>query len=388
MSTPIGELEYELENLLRDSIKRQLVSDVPLGILLSGGIDSSLVTAIASDVCSEKVKTFTVSFPGDNQYNESSYAKIVSDHFNTDHHELEANSLDFDLIQILARQFDEPMCDSSMLPTYLLSNLIKEHCTVALGGDGGDELFGGYTTYQWIYKQNILNKKLNNITGRALSYFITRFVTQGIRGREYLLAFGNDLPLSLAHNNILFDFISRKKLLVDFDIHKKSELIKLDLIDKGRGIPSIQQALDFKTYLVDDILVKVDRASMLNSLEVRAPLLDYRIIEFAFSMIPNQLKATTKERKILLKNIARKYLPANLPLNRKQGFSLPLNRWFDGKKLNEIERIIIESTSDLFNEYEVKKLINNQKKRYINNTERIYSLLLFSFWRQHYQIAI
>jgi asparagine synthase (glutamine-hydrolysing) len=391
-------LTDELEHLLMDSVRLRLAADVPVGILLSGGIDSSLVTALAARVSPRPVRTFTISFPGHGAYDESAHARLVARHFGTDHTELPAeatgsgSSSTVELLPELARQYDEPLADSSMVPTYLVSRLIREHATVALGGDGGDELFGGYLHYNWIQRQERLRRVvpgwLRAWTGAAAA----RRLPVGVRGRNTLIGFAGGSPQSIAHTNLYFDAHSRLELLspalraARLDL-RSPESYKQDLCSDGETPLRQATAVDFMTYLVDDILVKVDRASMLASLEVRAPWLDHRIIEFAFGRVPDTLRATENERKILPRHLARRWLPAGLDVTRKQGFSLPLRSWFKGEWGRYLESVLVGADPGLFDRGMIQRLITAQRRGY-SNTQRLFALALFELWRRQYRVTV
>jgi asparagine synthase (glutamine-hydrolysing) len=381
----------ELEVLLRDAVKRQLVADVPVGVLLSGGVDSSLVTALAAQTSSMPVRTFTITFPGHGPYNEAPYARIVADHFGTQHTELVAESASVELLPKLARQYDEPMCDSSMVPTYLVSNLIRQHCKVAVGGDGGDELFGGYFNHQWLLYQERLRCFLPPLIRKVIKSCALHLPI-GFRGRNGMLAIGGELRDAMATSGLFFDNRTRQRLLNP--LHEKRGLVinpetyKAGLCEPERGVPGLGMAADFRMYLPDDILVKVDRASMLNSLELRAPLLDYRVIEFAFGRVPNHFRVTTKERKILLRKLASRLLPQRLDLSRpKRGFSLPLRDWFKGDWGGYIEEVLSEADKHIFDLKMIHALIKGQKHGY-NNTERLFALTMFELWRKEYKVSL
>lgn len=385
-------LANELEILLEDSVRRQLIADVPLGILLSGGIDSSIVTAIASRVASKPVNTFTISFPKYKDYDESPYARVVADHFGTNHTELEAEPATVDLLSDLAKQFDEPLADSSMLPTYLISRLIRRDATVALGGDGGDELFGGYLHYDWIQRQESARRFLPSPVRRAVASIGKQYVPLGVRGRTYIIGLAGGIMNSVAHVNVFFDDHVRRRLLspVAEEIKNLSPLpdaYRADLPVPGQSALQKAMAMDFSTYLVDDILVKVDRASMLASLEVRAPFLDYRIIEFAFRKVPDHLRVRGKQRKILLRRLARRLLPAALDIGRKQGFAIPISDWLKGSWGAYFEGVLKGLPPEMFNKRFVSDLIKSQQQGYAN-TQRLFALLIFELWRRHYGISV
>lgn len=397
-SAATEELTDELEHLLLDSVRLRLAADVPVGILLSGGIDSSLVTALAARVSSRPVRTFTISFPGHGAYDESSHARLVARHFGTDHTELAAEatgrgaSSTVELLPELARQYDEPMADSSMVPTYLVSRLIRQHATVALGGDGGDELFGGYRHYDWIQRQERLRRVLPGWLRAWTGAAAARLLPVGVRGRNALIGFAGGLPQSIAHTNLYFDAHSRLELLSPALRNarrdaRSPEAYKQDLCAHGETPLRQATAVDFMTYLVDDILVKVDRASMLASLEVRAPWLDHRIIEFAFGRVPDSLRAAGNERKILPRLLARRWLPAELDLTRKQGLSLPLKSWFKGDWGRYLESVLAGADPELFDRGMIQRLIAAQRRGY-SNTQRLFALALFELWRRQYRVTV
>jgi len=383
----INEIELidELESLLEDAVNRQLVADVPVGILLSGGVDSSLVTAMAVRR-STNVRTFSIGFPGHGKLDETPHARLIARHFGTDHVELVAEPTTAELLPILARQFDEPMVDSSMLPTWLVSHLVRKHCTVALGGDGGDELFGGYSHYSrllWMQRRFAFAPEwLRSTIAQSAEYLLP----VGLKGRNYLQGLKanvkNELPLLASY----FDATTRRSLLNN---NGKGSQAVAESIFASR-IPDqsdlIQRAtrMDFENYLCDDILVKVDRASMLNSLEVRAPFLDHRIIEFAFGKVPSHLKATEQNKKILLKKLAERVLPLEFDKKRKQGFSIPLADWLKRGPFRDLFWDTLSSSDTIFNAKTVQKLLNGQDAGF-SNAERLFALVQFELWRKSYR---
>jgi asparagine synthase (glutamine-hydrolysing) len=386
------ELEAELERLLLDSVRLRLIADVPVGILLSGGIDSSLVTAMAARVSSKPVKTFNISFPGHRGFDEAPHARLVASHFETDHTELAAEPATVDLLPTLARQYDEPIGDSSMLPTYLVSRLIRQHATVALGGDGGDELFGGYFHYDWLERHERLRRALPEPFRRAVGA-AAAFVPVGVRGRNYLIGLSRDVRWTIAHINVFFDRRSRL------------ELVARPLRSRFRPVASVPEdwrvalcrpslsplwqatAVDFQTFMVDDILVKVDRASMLTSLEVRAPFLDPRIIEFAFGRVPDSLRAANGQRKILPRRLAARVLPRQLDLSRKQGFGVPLAAWFRGDFGAFVEDVLGEADGSVFDRRGLRRLIRSQRRGFVNS-HRLFALTMFELWRREYRVTV
>ena len=386
------QLAEELEQLLEDSVRKQLVADVPVGVLLSGGLDSSLVTAMAARVSSSPIKTFTVSFPGHGSFDESPFARQVASHFGTEHIELVGETGSVDLLPMLAKQFDEPLADSSMVPTYLVSKLIREHATVALGGDGGDELFGGYFQHSWIQQLEQRRRFIPQFVLNMLRTPVQNLIPTGVRGRNYLLAQLQEIPDGIAQFNLYFDNRERDDLLAPLRAATAASLMTPEQFKAALSQPYASTllkstAVDFMTYLVDDILVKVDRSSMLASLEVRAPWLDYRLVEFAFGRVPDRLRATARERKVLPRMLGQKLLPPKMDLRRKQGFSMPLDAWFKGDWGQVVTDVLHEADSRLFSQKAIQDLLDGQRKGR-NNTARLFSLTMFELWRRHYRIEI
>ena len=377
----------ELQTLLQDSVRRQLVADVPIGVLLSGGVDSSLITALAAHTL-PKLMTFTVSFPGFGAYDESAHARLIADHFETQHIELDANDVSPDLLPLLARQFDEPISDSSMIPTYLVSQVVRKHCTVVLGGDGGDELFGGYGHYsRLLWRQEKLGF-LPSLIRLPTSKAAQTFLPIGFRGRNWLLTLAVDLRHGLPFPGTHFDPRSRRRLISrDRGQEPVAETVFAERVSNAPDLLQRATRTDFENYLAEDILVKVDRASMLNSLEVRAPFLDYRLVEFAFKCIPANLKATSASRKVLLKRLAARLLPPGFDYDRKQGFSIPLDKWLAKPQWKELfHDVLLGTGSGLFSKEFVQSLFNSAQGNRMQS-ERLFSLALFELWRQTYEVS-
>lgn len=375
----------DLDGLLEQAVRRQLVADVPVGVLLSGGVDSSLVTAMAARA-TRLVKTFNIRFPGHGKLDETEHARLIARHFGTEHVELEAEATSAALLPLLARQFDEPIIDSSMIPTFLVSRLVRQHCTVALGGDGGDELFGGYKHYPRLLRlaQNVnwapplLRRHLALVAGRCLP--------TGFKGRNWLQAAGVDFSSAIPHIATYFDAAGRMDLLGPDWL--RLEAASLAQAGQWANGDLLQRAtrMDFFNYLAEDILVKVDRASMLNSLEIRAPFLDRDVIEFAFRRIPSRLKATSSDRKVLLKRLSQKVLPPKFDRQRKQGFSIPLADWLRAGEFRDMFRSVLLDKACMFDRKAIEKLLLGQD-RGLDNGERLFGLVLFELWRHEYQIT-
>jgi asparagine synthase (glutamine-hydrolysing) len=294
------------------------------------------------------------------------------------------------LLPELARQYDEPMADSSMIPTFLVSQLIRKEATVALGGDGGDELFGGYPHYNWLLKQTRIRRFLPWPLSRVMYGAAKTLLPVGLRGRNFVLGLTAPQPLRLVHSNGYFGESTRRALLAGVGAIGKNghsaEGFKLSLVEPGIGPVDQATRLDFRTYLTDDILVKVDRASMLTSLEVRAPFLDRRILDFSFGRVPARLKANLEQRKILLRKLARRVLPASFDVERKQGFSIPLAKWFSGE-WGEAMTSVLRAPDAVFDRGAVESLIDGMK-RGRSNSERLFALTLFELWRREYGVSV
>jgi len=380
-----SELLDQLEGLLETAVSQQMVADVPVGVLLSGGVDSSLITAMAVRT-SAKVKTFTVGFPGHGAMDETQHARLIADYFGTEHIELQAQEVTTEVLYKLARQYDEPLVDSSMIPTYLVSQLVRQHCTVALGGDGGDELFGGYGHYsRLLWMQNHFDKAPLSFR-KAIAYGSQKLLPQGFKGRNWLKGLGTDFHNGLPLIATYFDSELRDRLLPELKLlGVRAEQVFSERISKSHNLLERATRTDFRNYLAEDILVKVDRASMLSSLEVRAPFLDTALIEFAFGSVPAQLKATTQDKKILLKRLTSRVLPKEFDRQRKQGFSIPLSTWLKSGPFRDLFHSVLLSPNCIFDKTVVRELLKGQDHGR-NNSERLFSMVLFELWRDEYKI--
>lgn len=380
------ELIEDLEALLRDAVRLRMISDVPLGAFLSGGLDSSLVVAIMSKISKDPVRTFTIGFE-ESRHNEVPFARIVADHFRTDHHEIIVKPDAFAILPELVRQFDEPFADSSMIPTYYVSKATREYVTVALSGDGGDELFGGYSQYQGTLVNHYMSQFIPLVFRKQIAK-IAELLPQKIGARRHLSRVKYDPYDAFLDrcSSMYFNSLYRRSLLnsdvIDFlgDSFMMPETIRRrHLIQATYDFINCLSHGDFKTYLPDDILVKVDRASMLVSLEVRAPFLDYRMVDFSFKNIPGNLKLKGVTLKYLLKKLAKRILPRELSLNRKWGFSIPAAEWFRRSLFPEIEKILLENRSGLFKKDYIDRLLAEHKSG-TDHSGRIFALVVFLLW--------
>ena len=350
-----------LESLLKRSVGQQMVADVPLGAFLSGGVDSSAIVALMQAQSAQRVKTFTIGFT-EEAYDEARHAKAVAMHLGTDHTELYVSPKDaLDVIPQLPRLYDEPFSDSSQIPTFLVSQLAKQNVTVSLSGDGGDELFGGYNRYFWA--QDIWNKVgwMPKSVRKCLSTALTSFSPQSWESLFNTL--GPVLPHQIKHRN---PGDKLHKLAEILNINNPQELYK-GLVSHWKSPASVVRGaiepatvlsdynnlglcnfiermmyLDTVSYLPDDILVKVDRASMGVSLESRVPMLDHRVVEFAWQ-IPLSMKIRNGQGKWLLRQVLYKYVPRDLIERPKMGFGVPLDAWLRGPLREWCENLLDEN---------------------------------------------
>ena len=359
----------KLRELLTQSVKRRMISDVPLGTFLSGGIDSSLITALAQEISNKPVKTFTIGFK-ENKFNEAIYAKKVADYLKTDHHEFIVSENDvLELINDFFHAYDEPFTDSSGFPTMLVSKLARKYVTVVLSGDGGDELFHGYGAYNWA-------KRLNNPVVKGLrkpiASILSKHSNRSKRASE-LFRYQNKSQIKshiFSQEQYLFSFPELNKLLVNEPISDINEEINAQrILTKVEE----QAIFDLKYYLKDDLLTKVDRASMYYSLEARVPMLDHEVVEFAINLHPS-LKIKNREQKYLLKQLLYDYVPKQYFDRPKWGFAIPLNKWLK----TDLSYLLTEFLSkDIVEKYNLVKFseIEKLKNKFYNGHDYLYNRL-------------
>jgi asparagine synthase (glutamine-hydrolysing) len=380
----------EVEKIFSSAFQYRMVSDVPVGIFLSGGYDSSVVTAILQKNNTQKLKTFTIGFY-EKKYNEAPHAKKIAHHLGTDHNEYYCTIKEAqDIFPVLADYYDEPFGDSSAIPTMLVSRFARKQVTVALSADAGDEVFAGYNRYPQLYKLNsILSRTpqsvrssvagiLPGIPFRHMPFFKER--TQKIAKLAEVLA--------TKKQNDIADTISKHytdkqldKLLPHF-VHTTGLYDEIGKINNQNDFINTILALDYKTYMVDDILVKVDRATMSVGLEGREPLLDHRIIEFV-AQLPSELKYNKGVKKLLLKKIAYKYIPREMLDRPKTGFGLPVYEWFRSDMKEYIFHYINEerlSKHGLIDTARAIKLRDEFLAGKTTNEMQVWLLLMFQAW--------
>jgi asparagine synthase (glutamine-hydrolysing) len=382
--------------LLKKSVERQLISDVPLGAFLSGGIDSSSIVGLMSELLDQPVKTFSIGFE-DQSYNELEYARIVAEHFGTDHYEKIISPDAVNLVNKIIQYLDEPFADVSVFPTYLVSELARKHVKVVLSGDGGDELFAGYDWYtasrfnKYYIKipvafrnggERLIQKLSPSSTKKGLINILKRFVE------------GSSLPPDGRHIRWQY-FITdedRKSLYSNAMNHELENLNSFDLINKYYSVEnalnslSKEQYVDIKMYLPDDILTKVDRMSMANSLEARVPFLDHEFAEF-IGTIPSHLKLHGLTTKYILKKSMLRLLPKQILHRKKQGFSIPMKNWLRDDLRNLMFDVLSKEKikeEGYFNYNYVGKIMQQHLEGKKNNAHQLWALMTFELWYEMY----
>ena len=392
------EAAERLRELLFDSVRMRLVSDVPLGVLLSGGVDSSAVAAMAVRASSEPVKTFSISFD-EPSFDESSYARGVAAFLGTDHHE-ERLSVDLaaNLVGEIGSWMDEPFSDPSLVPTYLLSRFTRKHVTVALGGDGGDELFAGYPMYAGHRWANIYER-----VPRALKRFLiepavrslpvrTSNISFDFKARRFIAGAARD---PVARHHIWFGSFTPEEQAAllsdevrgasDGDIYRQARTLLAEDCDADNTVECMQ-SLDTRLYLAEDILTKVDRASMAVSLEVRAPFLDQRVAEFAASL-PVNYKLRGSRSKYILKRAVGPLLPPFVTKRGKKGFGVPVAEWLKGKLRPLARDMLAEERirrGGLFNPAYISRLQHEHEQGRANHRKLLWTLLMFELWHESF----
>ncbi|WP_210455384.1 asparagine synthase (glutamine-hydrolyzing) [Vibrio crassostreae] len=381
----------ETERLLKSACEYRMVADVPVGVFLSGGYDSSAVTALLQSERTEKLKTFSIGFH-DPRYNEANFAKNVADHLGTDHTEYYCTQQDaLDILPKLPEIWDEPFGDSSAIPTTLVSQLARKDVTVSLSADGGDEVFGGYDKYNSIHKKRQVLSRIpsavlplvkNGLSSKATHFSASKFGMYNAEKRLSRLAtmLGQDEQGLLKIGSQVFTDLELDLLLIKKSNRMETEF---DTEINNNWLDNIL-ALDYKTYQSDGILTKVDRATMSASLEGREPLLDHNIIEFVSRLDPN-FKIRNGTRKYILKEITHKYLPKEMMDRPKKGFGIPIFDWFKKDLSQYILYYLSEERlkdSGIFNVSYIVNLRNQYLSGSDVNINQIWYLLMFEMWRE------
>jgi len=393
--TPHGSLSEEeaAEELilrLRNAVDSHLMSEVPLGAFLSGGVDSSAVVAMMGGLMKEPVNTCSIAF-ADPAFDESDYARLVAERYQTRHFTEQVQQDDFDLIDRLAVLYDEPFADSSAIPTYRVCELARKRVTVALSGDGGDENFAGYRRYRWHMIEERLRSKLPLGLRKPLFgllgsvYPKADWAPKFLRAKTTFESLARDSVEGYFHSVSILDNKLRMQLFTrgfyrDLQGYRAVEVLR-DYADKSptKDALSLIQYLDMKTYLVGDILTKVDRASMAHSLEVRVPLLDHELVEWV-SGLPASMKLRQQEGKYILKRSLEPYLPHEVLYRNKMGFSVPLASWFRGPLRDRVHSALLGNTlagTGIFDMGFIRKMLDQHQSGRRDYSAPIWTLLMF-----------
>ena len=386
----------DFEVLLSTCVEERMISDVPLGAFLSGGIDSSTVVALMQRCANDLVKTYSIGFE-EVGYNEAEYAKQVAAHLKTDHHELYVTAKDaLDVVPDLPHMFDEPFADTSAIPTYLVSKFARESVTVALSGDGGDEMLGGYNRHITGPKAwNAVNNIPANLRGPFSQMITSISPSLWDRIRSSKPQFGShmhkfaEILEKKCEGDVYMSFVSQwqqPKRLVQDGREEVIPLVDPELQIEGLGFAESMMYWDALSYLNGDILNKVDRASMAVSLEARAPLLDRRIYDYVWRL-PLEMKIRDGKGKWLLRQVLKKHVPEDLFERPKQGFSVPVSDWLRGDLKDWAEDLLDESklrVQGYFDYQVVRSLWDDHQKGRGNHANKLWNVLMFQAWHRYW----
>ena len=385
-----GEAVEALRAVLRDAVRSHLMSEVPLGAFLSGGVDSSLVVGLMAEVSNRPVRTFSIGFD-DPRYDELEHARLVAARFGTDHHEFVVKPDALAIIDDLIAHFDEPFGDSSAIPTWYVSELARRHVTVVLSGDGGDELFGGYERY-FPHPRVASFDRWSPPGSSAVASIVWPWLPQGATGKNFLRRVARD-DRGRYLDQIGFFHSDEKRALLTGDARRRingsdAEAKLGGHFDRLAGLPWHGQMMhfDFETYLPEDILTKVDRMSMAHSIESRVPLLDQEVVDFA-ARLPAGLKIKNGRKKHILKEAAAGLLPPGILDRRKQGFAVPVGGWFRGDLREFLADVLLSRSARERGYFEprfVERLVREHVSHRRDHTLRLWALVVFELWHRQY----
>ena len=382
-------------DVYREAVKIRLMSDVPLGAFLSGGVDSSSVVALMSELTGEPAITASIGFR-EKRFDETSYARLVAEQFHTKHHEQVVEPDAVSVIEKLVWHFDEPFADSSAVPTFYVSKVAREHVTVALSGDGGDENFAGYRRYYFSQREQIVRSMLPDGMRRVLFGALATLYPKADWAPRFLRGKATFESLACTHLEGYFRSVSAfrpmlKAQLLHQDL--RGQLVGYDTLDLFRfyydrsgsdDVLSRIQYLDIKTYLTDDILVKVDRASMANSLEVRSPILDHKFMELV-ATIPSQLKLQGTLGKYIFKKSLESRLPREVLYRDKMGFGVPMAAWLRKELKDMAASVLLPKQDDgLLNAALVEQMWNEHQGRLRDRSTELWALFMFRLWQRKF----
>jgi asparagine synthase (glutamine-hydrolysing) len=384
-----GEYREELLAALADAVRVRLVADVPLGAFLSGGIDSSTIVALMAQHSGKPVKTFSIGFREDS-HNELESARLIARRFGTDHHEFIVTPQVCQSVDELVWHFDEPFADSSAIPTYAVAKLAREHVTVVLSGDGGDELFAGYTRYLADYRRRGFARLPRAVRSGVLQPLVAR-LPHGTRGRNYLHSATLGFPDRYIETVSIFTSLT-KRALYTREFRRRLGGVEPVVARLGRLAARVRTGasldallyLDSKTYLPGDILTKVDRMSMAVALEARAPLLDHRLIEVV-TRIPTRMKLRGRTTKHILRQAVGEIVPAAILDRPKRGFGIPIARWIDAELRDRIRGTLTETRTrqrGYFEPHYVDLLLEEHERGRRDHSTALWALMMFELWHR------
>lgn len=386
--TDYAQAKKQLRTLLADSVKKRMLSEVPLGAFLSGGVDSSLIVALMQENASQPVKTFSLGFE-EAEYNEAPEAKRTSEFLKTDHTEMILTKADcLALIPKIGEIYDEPLADSSQIPTWLVSSFAKKSVTVALSGDGGDEVFGGYDRYRALLLISQLKKRIPNLLSLPALDLLKRFSSNSrFLGRLELLRRTAKQADQEIYSEVMSYWSCPEELMTDGWSFASSPLEKSWGRRKEISLLRKMLFVDQKHFLPDNILAKLDRASMSVALETRVPFLDHRIVEFA-ERLPDKFLVGAFQSKKILKDIYLEYFPKSFLQSKKKGFSIPLGEWLRNELRDWVESVLSKSTLESSGLLE-SSVATEKWKSFLNGEPRaeyqVWSLMMFQLWYQNFQ---
>lgn len=396
-SAQIHHYAAEVRERLKEAVRRRMISDVPLGAFLSGGIDSSAIAGFMSQLTDIPIKTFSIGFPNAGYYDERKYARKVSSLFNTQHYEFEVDPNALEILPLLIKYFDEPFADSSAIPTYYLSKLARQYVTVCLSGTGGDEIFAGYRRYLIENLFEHYQKYPKFMQSMALNLSKALPVSRTSALKEYFLLLKRflDSPETspmMRHINMMtcFHEDAKQQLYgegIDGDL-TPSEYVISQYYKRSEDLDDLARTLfaDFHTYLPGDLLVKEDRMTMAASLEGRVPFLDHELVEYIASL-PSELKIRKLTTKYILKEALRPLLPASIINRRKHGFGVPIGEWFKKELKSYTADLFHDQTTiqrGYLNHEYVLSLLDEHQKGTQDYSSQLWAVLVFELWCREY----
>ena len=397
-NTSENRIMENLVEILTESTQMRMISEVPLGAFLSGGVDSSAIVALMPRVSPEPVVTNSISF-SEAAYNEAGYARQVASLFNTSHNEFHVTPEAIPIIEKLAWHYDEPFADSSAVPTYYVSKMAREKVTVSLSGDGGDENFAGYRRYYMDARENLVRNMVPELLRQPLFGFLGKlypkadYLPQIFRGKAFLSNVARApldayyFSVSAVHDMYKPDFFNAETMR-EINGYKTGDFFR-SIYDNAPAQDHLSriQYLDIQTYLCDDILTKVDRASMAVSLEVRCPILDHVFMEYA-ARIPAGLKLKGLEGKHIFKKALKKHLPDDILYRKKMGFGVPILEWLR-KDLNTYAKALVlegEGSKNYLNLPHLEKIWHEHQRGVRNWSTQLWGIMMFNLWHQKFII--